>query len=234
MSTTFNPGYILEVIPNLLKALPMTIVVVVLSLLFGMLLALLLTAAKLGSSRILRTLATWYISFIRGTPALVQLFLVFYGLPQVLKVIGIDINGWDKVVFAIITFSLNGSAFLSEIMRSTYLAVDRGQQEAAYSVGMTWWQAFRRIIFPQAFAIALPNLGNSAISLLKETSLAFTIGVVDIMGRAQIISIRSNGVSQLELFIAVSLLYWVMCFGIEKGVAVMEKFFKKGQKGIAG
>ncbi|BBI33306.1 amino acid ABC transporter permease [Cohnella abietis] len=234
MGINFNPEYILEVIPKLLKALPFTLVIVALSLAFGLLLALLLTAARLGSSRILRLLATWYISFIRGTPALVQLFLVFYGLPQVVKLIGIDINSWDKAIFAIITFSLNGSAFLSEIMRSSYLAVDRGQQEAAFSVGMTSMQAFRRIMLPQAFAVALPNLGNSAISLIKETSLAFTIGVVDIMGRAQIISIRSNGVNQLELYIAIALIYWVLCYGIEKGVARLEKIFKKGQKGIAG
>jgi L-cystine transport system permease protein len=233
MSITFNPGYILQVIPNLLKALPLTLLIVILSLAFGLLLALLLTVAKLGTSRILRTLATWYISFIRGTPSLVQLFLVFYGLPQMLKLIGIDINGWDKVVFAIITFSLNGAAYLSEIMRSSYLAVDRGQQEAAFSVGMNMMQSLWRIVFPQALAIALPNLGNSAISLLKETSLAFTIGVFDLMGRAQMISIRNNGVNQLELFIAISLVYWVLCFGIERGIAFMEKNQKRGYKGIA-
>jgi amine acid ABC transporter, permease protein, 3-TM region, His/Glu/Gln/Arg/opine family len=234
MGITFNPEYIVKVFPKLLEALPLTLLIVILSLAFGLLLALLLTAAKLGSSRILRILATWYISFIRGTPPLVQLFLVFYGLPQVLKGIGIDINSWDKVVFAIITFSLNGAAFLSEIMRSAYQAVDRGQQEAAFSVGMTPFQAFRRVMLPQAFAIALPNLGNSAISLLKETSLAFTIGVVDVMGRAQVISIRSNGVNQLELFIAVALLYWALCFIIEKAVALLERAFKKGHKGVAG
>lgn len=233
MSITFNPGYILQVIPNLLKALPLTLLIVILSLAFGLLLALLLTVAKLGTSRVLRTLATWYISFIRGTPSLVQLFLVFYGLPQMLKLIGIDINGWDKVVFAIITFSLNGAAYLSEIMRSSYLAVDRGQQEAAFSVGMNMMQSLWRIVFPQALAIALPNLGNSAISLLKETSLAFTIGVFDLMGRAQMISIRNNGVNQLELFIAISLVYWVLCFGIERGIAFMEKNQKRGYKGIA-
>jgi L-cystine transport system permease protein len=233
MSVTFNPGYILQVIPNLIKALPLTLLIVILSLVFGFVLALLLTAARLGTSRVLRTLATWYISFIRGTPSLVQLFLVFYGFPQMLKLIGIDINGWDKVVFAIITFSLNGAAYLSEIMRSSYLAVDRGQQEAAFSIGMNMTQSLWRIVFPQALAIALPNLGNSAISLLKETSLAFTIGVFDLMGRAQMISIRNNGVNQLELFIAVSLVYWVLCFGIERGIALMEKIQKRGYKGIA-
>src|SRR5258708_1193079 len=153
MSITFNPGYILQAIPNLLKALPLPLLIVILSLAFGLVLALLLTAAKLGKSRVLRTLATWYISFIRGTPSLVQLFLVFYGLPQLLKLIGIDINGWDKVVFAIITFSLNGAAYLSEIMRSSYLAVDRGQQEAAFSIGMNMTQSLWRIVFPQALAI---------------------------------------------------------------------------------
>lgn len=233
MSGILDLGAILEFIPNLLKALPLTLEIVVLSLVFGALLGLLLAAAKLSSSRVLRGVATVYISFIRGTPELVQLFLVFYGLPQLLMAMGVDINHWDKVVFAIITFSLNGAAYMSENLRAAYLSVDKGQTEAALSIGMTPLQSFRRIKFPQAFAVALPNLANTSISLLKETSLAFTIGVYDIMGRAQMISIRDNGFKQLELFIAVSIIYWVMCYGIEKLVAYLEKRNKKGHRSIA-
>ena len=177
---------------------------------------------KLNKNIVINSIANGYVAFIRGTPPLLQLFLVFYGLPQVLGSIGIDINDWDKVVFAIITFSLNSGAFLSEIMRSSYLAVDIGQKEAALSVGMTNIQMLRRIIIPQAFDVAIPNLGNLVISLLKETSYVFTIGIIDIMGRAKLIGSNGYGVRQLESYIGLALIYWFMCIIIEKSIALYE------------
>jgi L-cystine transport system permease protein len=112
--------------------------------------------------------------------------------------------------------------------------VDKGQQEAAFSVGMGSIQALKRIIFPQAFAIALPNLGNTVIQLFKETSLAFIIGVNDIMGEAQLIIARGYGVKQFETFIAVSLIYWGICIAMEKSFYSLEKMYKKGHKEIGG
>ncbi len=229
---TFDIGYIFSAIPLILRAIPLTFVIVVLSLFFGTLLGLLLTSMKLGKNPVTALIATTYVSFIRGTPTLLQLYLVYYGLPKVLELVGVNINNWDRVFFAIAAFSLNSGAFLSEVMRSAYLAVDVGQQEAALSVGMGGMQTLRRIIFPQAFAIALPNLGNSIIQLLKETSLAFIIGVNEIMGQAQLIIGRGYGVRQFETFIAVSLIYWAICVGMEKGFASLEKIYKKGQREI--
>ncbi len=229
---TFDIGYIFSAIPLILRAIPLTFVIVALSLFFGTLLGLLLTSMKLGKNPVMALIATTYVSFIRGTPTLLQLYLVYYGLPKVLELVGVNINNWDRVFFAIAAFSLNSGAFLSEVMRSAYLAVDVGQQEAALSVGMGGMQTLRRIIFPQAFAIALPNLGNSIIQLLKETSLAFIIGVNEIMGQAQLIIGRGYGVRQFETFIAVSLIYWAICFAMEKGFAFLENIYKKGQREI--
>lgn len=234
MNNIFDAGYIFQALPIIAAVLPGTLFILTASLLFGSLLGLLLTIVKLKAQPLFSAMAGVYISFMRGTPTLVQLFLVYYGLPKLLELAGININDWDKVIFAVITFSLHTAAFLAEVMRSAYLAVDRGQREAAYSVGMGGVQAFTRIILPQAFVIALPNLGNTVIAFLKETSLAFTIGVVDIMGQTQLLSTRGYGVRQLEVFIAVSLLYWAICLMIEKSISLLENHYKKGYREIAG
>jgi len=134
MNKIFDVTYIFHSIPLIAKALPLTLLIMILSLLFGLIIGSLITVMKLKKNIVLNSIANSYTAFIRGTPPLLQLFLVFYGLPQVLSSVGVDINGWDKMVFAIITFSLNSSAFISEVMRSSYLSVDSGQREAALSI----------------------------------------------------------------------------------------------------
>lgn len=232
MNKIFDPAYIVHSIPIVAKALPLTLMIMILSLIFGLMLGLVVTVIKFRKNIVANFIVNGYIAFMRGTPPLLQLFLVFYGLPQILNFISIDINNWNKAVFAIITFSLNSGAFLSETMRSSYLAVDQGQYEAALSVGMNNLQVFRRIMLPQAFAIAIPNLGNIVISLLKETSYVFTIGVIDIMGKAKLIGANGYGIRQLEVFIAVAMIYWIISIFIEKIIALYEymynnKFNKK-------
>jgi len=222
MKKIFDVNYIFQSIPSIASALPLTLIIMIGSLFCGLIIGFIVTVMKLNKNIVINSIANGYVAFIRGTPPLLQLFLVFYGLPQVLGSIGIDINDWDKVVFAIITFSLNSGAFLSEIMRSSYLAVDIGQKEAALSVGMTNIQMLRRIIIPQAFDVAIPNLGNLVISLLKETSYVFTIGIIDIMGKAKLIGSNGYGVRQLESYIGLALIYWFMCIIIEKSIALYE------------
>ncbi len=233
MNKIFDPSYIFSSIPSIMQALPLTLVIMIVSLIFGLLLGLILTAMKLQKNSILNAIANGYTAFIRGTPPLLQLFLVFYGLPQILISVGIDINNWDKSVFAIITFALNSGAFMSEIMRAAYLSVDEGQREAALSIGMNNVQCLKRIIIPQAFAISLPNLGNVIISLLKETSYVFTIGVVDILGKAKLIGSDGYGVRQLELFIAVALIYWIISIIIEQIISLYEHMNNKSTKKLA-
>jgi L-cystine transport system permease protein len=151
-----------------------------------------------------------------------------------LKVFIPNINDWSPIIFAIAAFALHSAAFLSEVMRSAYLAVGKGQQEAAYSVGMNSFQAFRRIILPQAFGIALPNLGNNLIILLKETSLAFSIGITDIMGRVTIIMGNNFGANQFQIYTIISLMYWGICVLLETGTHYLENTYKRGHIGIAG
>lgn len=220
------------ILPALIKALPITLYMMVMSLIFGTILAVLLTAVSLRSKGPAKAIASGYVTFFRGTPELVQLYLIFFGMPQILTLLGIDISNWSAVSFAIITFSLNVAAYLSEVMRSAYLSVEPGQRDAAFSIGMSNLQALRRVVLPQAFAVALPNLGNTCIILLKDTSLAFTIGVIDIMGMAQIISARDFGVAQVEIYIVVSLIYWAMCVMLEQCSAYFEKIYKLGSAAL--
>lgn len=210
-----------------LSAFPVTILILILSLIFGTIIAIFLTVIKLKKHRISNAIATGYISFMRGTPMLVQLFIIYYGVPKFLQPFGIDLSDTSPIIFAIVTFSLNSSSFLSEVFRSAYLSVDRGQQEAAFSVGLTNWQATKRIIFPQAIKIAIPNIGNSVIELFKETSLAYSIGVLDMLGKARQLIAVDYGLRLLQIYMAVDIVYWVFCMIIEKGINSIEKIYSK-------
>ncbi|MBW7454912.1 amino acid ABC transporter permease [Paenibacillus sepulcri] len=220
------------IVTQIAGKLPITLAMLLLSTLFGLLLGLGIAVVRIQKKPVLYTVATFYLSFMRCTPTLVQLFLVYYGLPAVLQLIGIDVNGWDRFIFVIVTFSLHSAAFFSEVIRSAYLAVGVAQQEAAYSVGMTYFQTLRRIILPQAFGIGLPNFCNDLIGILKETSLAFSIGIVDIMGQAQIIIGNSNGLNVVQVYIVISIVYWILSIAIEKGCGRLERRLKRGHAGI--
>ena len=163
---------------------------------------------------------------LRCTPSIVLLFIVFYGLPKfLLEVFDYDINDLSRAVFVIITFMLLFAASISEVMRAAYLAVDKGQYEAV-SAGLSPLLALRRIVLPQAAVIALPNFGNSLLSLLKEGSLAYTIGLIDLLGAGQMIVARAYGASALEVYIAVGLIYWLLSLLLAEGILQLENFLQ--------
>jgi L-cystine transport system permease protein len=141
---------------------------------------------------------------MRGTPMLVQMLVIYYGLPIIMQnIFQVNINRWDKIIFVYITFALNQAAFLSEIFRGSILSISVGQSEAAYSVGLTRLQTFIRIVLPQAARIAIPSFGSDFVGLFQGTSLAFLIGVVDIMGRAKTIGNATKHVLEAYVFIAI-------------------------------
>jgi len=224
---------LIEILVKISEKLPITLTIMVLSLLFGLVLGLVIAIIRIRRKPVSYIIATFYLSIMRCTPALVQLFLIFFGLPQLLMLLNININGWNKVIFVVIAFSLHMAASLSEVIRSAYLAVGNSQLEAAYSVGMSYFQAVRRIILPQAFAIALPNLGNNTIMLLKDTSLAFTIGIVDIMGQVRIIVGNNYGINEFQVYMVISLIYWGISVAIETGVSQMDKRLNRGHVSIS-
>lgn len=221
---------ILEYVPQIMTAFPVTIQILLLGLLFSLILGALIACASLSKKKVLQVVAKGYIAFMRGIPTLILIFLLYLGLPQILMQIGINMQGVKTISYIIACLALSTSANMAEMMRTSYLAVNKGQLEAAYSVGMKFTTAFRRIIFPQAFGIAIPTLGNNIILLFKETSLAFTVGVIDILGKGRAISSASYGTNRLEVYIVCGLIFWAICFILEKGTKMLEKVYTKGRK----
>lgn len=223
----------LKLLWQVVDKLPLTLFMLGLSLLFSLLLGFAIALIRIQKKPVLSKMATIYLSFMRCTPLLVQLFLVYFGLPQLLLLVHIDINSWSRITFLVIAFSLHTAAPLSEVIRSAYFSIDKGQFEAAYSIGMNYFQSLRRIILPQAFVAALPNLGNATISLLKDTALAFSIGIIDIMGQVRLILGNNYGIGMFEIYVTISLVYWSMCIVIEIIVSYLEKHLKKGRVSIS-
>jgi len=232
MEKYFDVAYLWESIPMLLPFLKVTFMAAGLSVFFGTLVGLLLAMMKLGTSQIAKKIANGYTTIIRCTPSIVLLFLIFYGIPKLAAPFGVNLNELHTAVFVVITFSLQFGALMSEVMRTAYESIDRGQFEAAVSVGLSPLQAFRRIVLPQAFVVALPNFGNSFLELLKEGSLAYTIGLVDIMGKASLIISNNYNSHSLEIYLALSIIYWVLSILIEQLFFQLEKVFSKGKQVI--
>lgn len=192
-----------SLLPLAKGALFYTIPLSIISFIIGIVLALLTALARLSSIKILKVIANVYVSIIRGTPLLVQLFIIFYGLPNV----GITL---DPFIAATIGFSLNVGAYSSEIIRGAILSIPNGQWEAGYSIGMNYIQNLRRIILPQAVRVSVPPLSNTFISLIKDSSLAALILVTEMFRVAQ--QIASTNYEFLLLYTEVAVLYWIICF----------------------
>lgn len=225
----FDFFYLLEQIPKLVPYLDVTFLVLILTLFFGTILGFVLTFWKLGKNLILRKLAYAFTTAMRCTPSIVLLFLVYYGLPALASILAFDLNDLSKIFFVVTAFSLSFGNVMSEIIRSSYLAVEKGQYEAAVSVGLTRFDAFRRIILPQAAVVALPNIINSILTLLKEGSLAYTIGLIDVMGKANLLIAMNYEAHALETLLALSFIYWSISIIIENANGLLEQKLSKGR-----
>ncbi|MBT2639994.1 amino acid ABC transporter permease [Bacillus sp. ISL-39] len=192
-----------SVVPLLQGAIFYTIPLTLISFICGIGLAVLTALARISDVKIFRMIARVYVSAIRGTPLLVQLFILFYGLPT----IGLTLDPWPS---AIIGFSLNVGAYASEIIRAAILSIPKGQWEAGYSIGMSSRQVLRRVIIPQAARVSIPPLSNTFISLVKDTSLASMILLTEMFRRAQ--EIATTNYEFLLLYTEAALIYWVICF----------------------
>lgn len=226
----FSPDIIFTSIPALLPYLTVTLVVGVTSILTGSILGMLLAWAKLSGHKVIRALADGYTYIIRCTPSIVLLFIVFYGLPKFMEAeFGIDLDDLSRAVFVIITFTLLFGAYVSEVFRSAYETVDKGQYEAAVTIGLSPKQAFFRVMLPQVAVIALPNFGNSVINLMKESALAYTIGLIDLLGRTNLIIAKNYGAYGIELYVACLLIYWGLSLVIEQAFLRMESYLDRGR-----
>lgn len=210
---------IIPSIPFLLAGALVTLKYMILSLLLGSFLGIFLTLAKISHIRILRLLAQAYTSIFRGTPLLVQITLVYFAIPQ--------ITGYNFSPFqaGLIAFSLNSAAYVSEVIRGGIQAVDKGQFEAAQSLGIPYILTMRDIIFPQAIKNSLPGLVNEAIDLLKESALVSVFGELDLLRRANIVS--AEKFIYFEPLIFVAAVYYVLVMILSQLARLLEKRFKR-------
>lgn len=212
---SFDFKVIMEAFPLLLQGAGITIQITALSVGFGMLIGLIVGIARLSDFVFCRALARVYVDFIRGTPLLVQIFLIYFALPMLTG------QRIDPFIAAISACSINSGAYVAEIFRGGIQSIDKGQMEAGRSLGMTWMQTMRYIIVPQAFKRVIPPLGNEFIAMLKDSSLVSVIGFEELTRRGQLIIARTY--SSFEIWLTVAFIYLIMTFAISRLVDALER-----------
>lgn len=200
--------------PLLLAAATATIPLAIASFVIGLALALAVALLRLSRNRLLAGVGRFYVSVIRGTPLLVQLVVIFYGLPN----LGVQLDPWPS---AIIALSMNVGGYAAEVIRAAILSVPKGQWEAGHMIGMSWGQTLFRIILPQAARVSLPPLSNTFISLVKDTSLASLVLVTELFKEAQ--KIASVSGDFMVLYLTAALIYWVICLVLSTIQSQLEK-----------
>ncbi|MGR6467385.1 amino acid ABC transporter permease [Rhizobium sp. PAMB 3182] len=199
-----------EMIPELLSALPLTLAIMFVAMAAGFCLALLATTLRVRRIPVLSQFADLYVSYARSVPVVLQLFVAFYGMPLVVALVGVA-DFFSANVAAMVGLSLYHGGYLSEVMRPAYLAVDRGQHDAADSLGYTFRQKVTRIVGPQAVHIALPGYGNSIIYLIHNVALVMYIGAADVMATAHLVMERDYNQYQFETYLLLAVIYSILC-----------------------
>ena len=204
-----------------LQGVPVTVGVTLIAMVTGVVLGLVLALRKMSRIKVLTALASLYIEIIRGTPLIVQALIMAYGLPQLLQSSGISFRWPYLIIPAVIVCGLNSAAYVAEVIRSGIQAVDKGQMEAARSIGMTRAQAMKLIVIPQALKIVLPSFGNEFVSLIKETSVLSYVGVVEILRKGALWNAATF--NTFEAYIGVALVYMLLTIPSSKLVKHLEK-----------
>ena len=215
MDMNLSVDLMINSLPLLIAGAGITIQITAISVGLGLIIGMFVGIARISNVKLLRWLAAIYIDFLRGTPLLVQIFLIYFALPVLLG------QRVDPFIAAITACGINSGAYIAEIFRAGIQAIDEGQMEAGRSLGMTWVQTMRYIIVPQAFKNIVPPLGNEFIALLKDSSLVSVIGFEELTRRGQLIIARTYG--SLEIWISVAIIYLVMTLTISRLVAYLEK-----------
>lgn len=209
-------------LPLLLAGALVTVQITALSVAFGLLIGMLMSLGRLSSNWLLRAFAAAYVDFVRGTPLLVQIFLIYFALPLLVG------HRVDPFIAAITACSINSGAYVAEIFRGGIQSIDKGQMEAGRSLGMTWGQTMRYIILPQAFKRIIPPLGNEFIAMLKDSSLVSVIGFEELTRSGQLIIARTY--ASFEIWTMVAFIYLLMTFTISRLVAYLERRYKIDDK----
>lgn len=212
----FNPELAIKAIPVILEGLPYTLGLSLASFILGTLCGFFIALMKLSHNRLLRYIANMHTSFMRGTPLTVLLFLIYFGLPF----IGIQL---DAITSSIVAFTMMSSAYISEIIRSSLLAIDSGQWEAARSLALPTPTIYRKVIIPQATRISIPPMSNVLLDMVKSTAITAMITVPDMFNKAKIVGGAQS--DYMTVYITVAFLYWVICTAYAIGQNIVEKKF---------
>lgn len=224
---TIDVGFMWVAFKEIIKALPLTLLIAIAPVLIGFLIGGAIAFIQLNRIKLLKPFATFYTSFFRGTPIIMHIMIIYVGIPLAIYNLNekyhwnINISQISPVALAIFALSLTAGAYLSEIIRSGIEAVSKGQMEAASSIGMTAWQSMYRIVLPQALAKTIPNITNLIIGFLHATSIAFIISIVEITGASKIVA--SINYKFLESYIVAGLIYWGLTVFIEFIAGKIEK-----------
>lgn len=200
----------------LIKGLSTTLALSAIAVFFGAIIGTLLAFGKMGKSRILRGIITAYVEIIRGTPSLLQVYVGYFVVPLLLP--SLNVSTYASVAIAL---TINSSAYVSEVIRSGIQAVDKGQTEAARSLGLTHSQAMIKVVLPQAVKNILPALGNEFITIIKETSLASTFFVGDLM--TSYLTVNGKEFLPLQCLLIVGIIYFILTFILGRGVSALER-----------
>lgn len=204
MNEYLSLDVVLSFLPKIVVQLPVSLLIVGFSLFIGVVLGVALALARIAKVPVLSQIAVVFVSFIRGTPEIVQVFIVYYGVPLLVEgLTGVNIDGLPALYFVILAFGLNQSAYASELFRGALLAVPAGQYEAGAASGLTRWQTYWRIAIPQAAVFAMPGFGNQVVYMFQDTALAASLGVLDMMGKAMTLGSASG--QQLNAYAAAAI-----------------------------
>ncbi|MER2078218.1 amino acid ABC transporter permease [Psychrobacillus psychrotolerans] len=231
MSEGLNYTFLIDTFFIALSGVPITLLVTIVALLIALPLGFLLALTRINQVPVLNWFSRIYVSFVRGTPIIIQIFIVYASVPLILSLffekynININVYNINPVWYAFIVFSFSTTAILIEVFRSALSTVNKGQLEAAQSVGLSNFQAYRRIVIPQALVVALPNICTATVNLIKATSLGYAMSLQEITLKAKVAA--NVGYNYVEAYIDIFLVYIILCSLVEYGFKIYEKRLRR-------
>lgn len=231
MSEGLNYTFLIDTFFIALSGVPITLLVTIVALLIALPLGFLLALTRINQVPVLNWFSRIYVSFVRGTPIIIQIFIVYASVPLILSLffekynININVYNINPIWYAFIVFSFSTTAILIEVFRSALSTVNKGQLEAAQSVGLSNFQAYRRIVIPQALVVALPNICTATVNLIKATSLGYAMSLQEITLKAKVAV--NVGYNYVEAYIDIFLVYIILCSLVEYGFKIYEKRLRR-------
>lgn len=217
--------------PKILAKFPVTLEIVLFSFVIGILLGTVLAMIQIKKVPVLRQIATVYISYVRCTPVICQMFVIYFGIPAVVSTLGGSTAGVDNILYVIIAYSINMGGFLGETIRSAIQSVPAAQTEAGWTVGLTGSQTMLHIVAPQALRVAMPMLGTTFISLFQATALAYMVGVLDMVGKAQSLGAISG--HTLEGYVCCAAVFALLSLVLERVFGMINRKLDFGRSAKA-